>query len=310
MRRSIIHCERAHAKVNLHLEVLHARTDGYHNLLSVMASVGLHDLLKLYEFELVNGVPGEVEMTIEREGGKYASILEGVPVEKNLITKAARKYMTKVGKAAKIVIGITKNIPAGGGLGGGSADAAAMLRLLDISGDEKLGPDMLRTIACEVGADVPFCVTGGLSICEGIGDIIEDFFPLNGLTILLANNGLHVDTAAAYRLIDQSRPQGWASPGFRAKKDKLRLACERSIKDIIQMSVNDFEVPVFNCYPAIADLKNRLLENGAIFSMMTGSGSTVFGLFDNFEIAESARKSLCDEGIQVELTEFVSSVKY
>jgi 4-diphosphocytidyl-2-C-methyl-D-erythritol kinase len=304
MRKTSINCQKAYAKVNLHLAVMRRRSDGYHDLLSVMAAVGLHDLLKLYEYELVDDEPGKVNVTLTVEGGTYASVLENVPVEKNLITKAARQYFLQIGKAARIKVGITKNIPAGGGLGGGSADAAAMLRLLDGCNDNPVGNESLRKIASHVGADVPFCVTGGLAICGGIGDEIEEFAPLNNVVVLLANNGIHVDTATAYRMIDQLRSEGWVSHNVDGMRNELRKACRSSIRDITRLSRNDFESPVFGVHPSIAAVKDEMIRNGAFFSMMTGSGSTVFGLFDSLDSAESTRKRFIDNDIQVELTEF------
>lgn len=304
MRRSLNNSQNAYAKVNLHLAVMRARVDGYHDLLSVMASVGLHDLLKLYDCEFIDGKPGEVDMTIVVEGGKYASVLDGVPVEKNLITKAAKQYLSEAGKAAKIKVGIEKNIPAGGGLGGGSADAAAVLRLLDECSEKPFGSDVLRRIGSKVGADVPFCVTGGLAICGGIGDEIEEIPSGKGDIVLLANNGIHVDTAFAYRMIDQTRSEGWISPGTEDMRNELRKLCRSSIRDLTRYSRNDFEAPVFGLHPSIAAVKDEMIRHGAYFSMMTGSGSTVFGLFDSIGSAEKARKSFIDNNVQVELTEF------
>ena len=309
MRRSSNNSQNAYAKVNLHLAVMRARIDGYHDLLSVMATVGLHDLLKLYDFELIDGKPGEAHISILVEGGNYASVLDDVPVEKNLITKAAKQYLLEAGLSAKLKVGIVKNIPAGGGLGGGSADAAAMLRLLDECSEKPFGPEALRRIGSKVGADVPFCVTGGMAICGGIGDEIEELPLLSGDIILLANNGVHVDTASAYRLIDRTRSEGWISPDIDDMRNELRKLCKSSIRDLTRFSRNDFETPVFGLHPSIAAVKDEMIRSGAYFSMMTGSGSTVFGLFDSIESAEKAKKGFIDNNVQVELTALSGLIK-
>jgi 4-diphosphocytidyl-2-C-methyl-D-erythritol kinase len=300
------YCEIAHAKVNLHLEVLQAREDGYHNLLSVMACVGLSDLLKLDEFELSTGTSGDVDVTIITKGGRQSAVFDKVPVEKNLITKAANAYCRRVGKSARIIVSVEKNIPAGGGLGGGSSDAAAMLRLLE-KAIGPIGDDALHQIAGSIGADVPFCLKGGVALCEGKGEIIEALDPIKGYTVLIANDGTHVDTGAAYRMIDGSRVEGWESPDVRKTKAELRRILESGVlSDLRGVSINDFEIPVFAEYPQIERLKDSINKYGAVFSTMTGSGSTVIGLFDDDHSAKRAGEYLSNNGVQVELTGFVS----
>jgi 4-diphosphocytidyl-2-C-methyl-D-erythritol kinase len=299
------YCECAHAKVNLHLEVLQAREDGYHNLLSVMASVGLYDLLKLDEFELSTGPSGDVDVTIITKGGRQRAVFDKVPVEKNLITKAVNAYCRRIGKTARIVVSVEKNIPAGGGLGGGSSDAAAMLRLLErVIGP--VGEEVLYSIAESIGADVPFCLKGGIALCEGKGEIIETLDPIGGYTVLIANDGTHVDTGAAYRMIDGLRADGWKSRDVRETKTELKRIFKSGVlADLNRTASNDFEIPVFAAYPQISRLKDMVRDCGAVFSTMTGSGSTVIGLFDDDHSAQQAGEYLKSKAVQVELAGFV-----
>jgi 4-diphosphocytidyl-2-C-methyl-D-erythritol kinase len=301
--------ERARAKVNLHLEVLNARSDGYHNLLSVMASVDLSDLLKLDECSITHGIPGDCDITIIPDGGIYRPLLVTIPVENNLITRAIRAYLKKIGRSAKVVVRVEKNIPAGGGLGGGSSDAAAILRLIDGIGAQ-IGTAELRSIAATVGADVPFCIEGGYALCEGIGERIEPVEMNDEYCVLLVNNGIHVDTASAYRMIDESREKKCIQCDVEAQKKDLRKALCLSMKEFGKIAKNDFENSVFEIYPSIAELKKDITEYGAVFAIMTGSGSTVVGIFDNAVKAENARRHMSDKGFLTVLTAFAKPSIY
>jgi 4-diphosphocytidyl-2-C-methyl-D-erythritol kinase len=305
----MVYCERAYAKVNLHLEVLNKRPNGYHNIFSIMSSVGIFDLLKLYECELVSGDSRGLTVTIKDEGGKFPSIIKSVPLEKNLIYKAVRRYAETNKLTGSVSVGIEKNIPAGGGLGGGSTDAAAMLRFLNRRYSLLTNEEMIHC-ASEVGADVPFCLEGGTAFCEGIGDKIEKIKALSGFNILIANDGTHVDTSEAYKQIDYDR----------LSNDILKNQCSvnkevfqqevqtHNFKQLMHLAINDFEKTVFSLFPTVKMIKDTMIENGASFSIMTGSGSTVIGIFENLDAAEATRERLEHNNIGVFLSEFVNPV--
>ncbi len=161
---------RAHAKVNLHLEVLNRRDDGYHNIFSLMASVALHDLLKLEESsarELSGGI--DIAVAVKNNGGIHGSVIDSIPAHENLIARAATLYYERAGMNGKAVFSIEKNIPAGAGLGGGSSDAAAALKLLN-GRLGKFRDDELAEMGSKIGADIPYCLHGGFAIGRGIGE--------------------------------------------------------------------------------------------------------------------------------------------
>ncbi|MBN1499734.1 MAG: 4-(cytidine 5'-diphospho)-2-C-methyl-D-erythritol kinase [Spirochaetes bacterium] len=292
--------EKAYAKLNLSLEVINKRNDGYHNILSLMAAVKMHDLLKLRYFN--NRIDGKVSVEIVSSGPEKA-VIDSTPVEKNLIYRAAAEYLSESGSGADIIIEIDKHIPAGAGLGGGSADAAAMLRILNRK-LRKFDLKTLESIASRVGADVPFCVSNGYSICEGIGDIIE---PLSGNLqhqVLIVNNGIHSSTAESYEYIDLHKKDKIPEND---KKILFRTLINQGMLDGRSISfINDFENAVFSRFSAVKELKKQVQNSGAFFTLMTGSGSTIFGLYDDEVLAEKAADHFSEMYKTVCLTGFLN----
>lgn len=304
MMNSLI-AEKAFAKVNLHLEVLNKRLNGYHNIFSVMAAVGLYDLLKPVKLEINEN--SKHNICIVAVGGSHAGVFEDLPVEKNIIYKAVNKYFEATGLFCDAVFEVEKNIPAGGGLGGGSSDGAAALRILNAK--FALHDDAsLLVIAASIGADIPFCINGGLSFCEGVGDIISQKDVRLPYKILIVNNGSHVNTSSAYKMIDDSRKETVFNKIDDGKFAEFELIFNNGkIIDYKKHFFNDFEKPVFNKFPSVKKLKERMYESGASFAMMTGSGSSVVGLFETDITAETARNGFSDIQ-QVILTDFVGSL--
>jgi len=302
------YCEYSYAKVNLHLEVLAKRQSGYHDILSLMMRTGLFDLLKLDDLKVFDGIPGDVAITIIPDGGDKASLLHDIPPEKNLITKAAKAYFLKAGKSAEITVRIEKNIPAGGGLGGGSADAASMLVLLN-KALGLLSSDDLHSAAVPVGADVPFCLYRTPAFCEGIGEIITPAESSLDACTLIVNNGTHVDTGWAYGRIDAYHSEKAVKSADELIREKeaiaeaLRSGDAGKLKDVCR---NDFEEPVFAAFPSVKELKTALYDMGADMSIMTGSGSTVIGLFKDRSKADKAYTRLIDKKVSAYVTEFVT----
>jgi 4-diphosphocytidyl-2-C-methyl-D-erythritol kinase len=299
----MLYCERAYAKVNLHLKVLGTRTDGYHDIFSIMSSVGLFDLLKLYECNLTEKTPPELTMKIHAEGGQYPELISGIETEKNLMFKACREYLKAAGLSGFIDVGIQKNIPAGGGLGGGSSDAAVMLKMLNRRYGN-LTENELSQCAERVGSDVPFCLTGGTALCTGTGGNVV---PLNGApdyTLLIVNNGVHVDTKEAYHLLDEQRASLLSENADDLDRDIPQLLCN-DIISFLHKAQNDFEPAVFQKNPSIKELKQQMISFGAAFSIMTGSGSTVIGLFKKAENADNAREYFTTKGFYSVVTDFV-----
>jgi 4-diphosphocytidyl-2-C-methyl-D-erythritol kinase len=296
--------EYAYSKINLHLEVLKKRDDGYHDIFSIMAKTNLYDLLKLEKLTLDKSK--SFDLKIVETTGYYVDLVKSIPVSQNLIYKAAKLYCEKAKVSAQIEISLEKNIPAGGGLGGGSADAAAILRLLNSKLKYLSHAELLQT-AVQVGADVPFCLGGGVAICEGIGEQVSTIDFKLPYYVLIVNNGIHVDTKEAYSLIDKGleKKRGQKEDSGTKKKRFYKILKEGVLDDFNAFFYNDFEEPVFKKHPEILSLKQQIRHCGAEFVLMTGSGSTIIGLFDDKLLADKALKSLSNRVLQVNLASFV-----
>jgi 4-diphosphocytidyl-2-C-methyl-D-erythritol kinase len=296
---------RAYAKVNLHLEVINKRDDGYHNIFSLMANVDFHDLLKLDVMEF-SDVPGRQSViTLRKAGGTHASVMDDIPQEKNLVSRAADIYLKKAGMSGNLVFNIEKNIPAGAGLGGGSSDAAAALKMLNRRFN-KFSDTELLGMGRELGADVPYCLTGGFALCKGIGDIVEKIKGNFPYYILIVNNGIHVDTAGAYKSLNKDSVPSLSMEEIQRKEKIIKKAIENeTTPDMWEVLSNDFEKPVFALHEELKKIKNALYDKGADFAMMTGSGSSLIGLFKDREKALKAKKEFNDSIDQVYLAEFI-----
>lgn len=289
--------EKAFAKINLSLEVLGKRMDGYHDILSTMASVEMHDLLKLKQIKKTNG---QINISID-VSGKYKSIFDEIDLKNNLIYKAAEKYCENCSFGFDAKLYLEKNIPSGAGLGGGSADAAAMLRILNKM-FELYSPEQLNRIASVVGADVPFCLMNGIAICEGIGEIILPLDVNLNYFVVIANDGIHIDTKKAYKMLDANLTKNY---DIFNKKSKLIAQLNKGILDgNYQCFINDFESVVFNGHISIKDLKTFFVQNDADFSLMSGSGSSVYGLYSELEKAQIVCEKLKTKCRNVFLTGF------
>jgi 4-diphosphocytidyl-2-C-methyl-D-erythritol kinase len=298
---------RAHAKINLHLEVLNRRDDGYHNIFSLMASVALFDLLKLDDIKVHKSTGSvDIAVAVRSNGGSHAGVIDSIPPHENLIAKAATLYLEQLGMNGTAAFSIRKDIPSGAGLGGGSSDAAAALKLLNgsLNAYQEEG---LAEIGSKIGADVPYCLRGGFAICRGIGEIV---MPVPGALrcwVLIVNDGIHVDTGSAYKALKRSADTGRDSEAAIGKTTRLIAGAlaGKSIEALKSIAKNDFEEPAFRQYPGIAEMKERLYGQEADFAIMTGSGSSVVGLFSTKEKAEKAKSKLAKHYKEVIITKFV-----
>jgi len=250
----------AYAKINIGLYILGKRSDGYHDLETIFHEINLFDEIDL-----------EPHKTMEMNAD---SIL--VPVdETNLCMKAANilKKERKVKEGA--IIQLRKNIPVGAGLGGGSSDAAAVLRGLNELWKLRLSNSQLRTIAEQIGSDVPFFIEGGNAYASGRGEILEHFSLDLPFWIAVVTPLINISTEWAYSHLKLQRD---------GKLSELRTKIAKQIsnpKKIASLVQNDFEESTIKFYPEIGQLKEKLKESGAVFASMSGSGSSVFGFFEN-----------------------------
>jgi 4-diphosphocytidyl-2-C-methyl-D-erythritol kinase len=262
---------RALAKLNLDLRVLGKRPDGYHELRTIFQTISLADSL-------------EIAFTPGRK--TVVELQDSLAIPDNLVTRAAHLAMEAMGAGGCVEIRLTKRIPMGAGLGGGSSDAAAVLLALPVLAGRKLDLAKLSELGQQLGSDVPFFLLGGTAV--GIGRGIE-LFPLPDGPAqfgLVVAPGLHVDTAQAYRDL---------SPRLTSESQENKIVSFQSQvwgRGVGPLPRNDFEGVVFQQHPSLAAIKKRLLRSGASVALMTGSGSALFGLFPDRNGISVALQSL------------------
>ncbi|MBQ8370302.1 MAG: 4-(cytidine 5'-diphospho)-2-C-methyl-D-erythritol kinase [Clostridia bacterium] len=269
----------AYAKINLYLDVHAKRSDGYHDLVSVMQQVSLSDTVSAERTE---------------SGITITCTDPAIPTdERNIAHKCARAFFDFYRISGGVKIAIEKHIPAAAGLAGGSTDGAAVLTLLNRLYGTGADIDTLCEIGAKVGADIPFCIRGGTCICEGIGEILTPLtLPKKNYRILIVFPGDGVSTAEAFRNLD-STPDDSAGHSI----DDV-LAPLKAGKIPVKL-YNSFERAIFPVHPTAAKVKSTLLANGAITAMMSGSGPSVFGLFDSEAALDSAADVLRSAGFAV-----------
>ncbi|NNG65659.1 4-(cytidine 5'-diphospho)-2-C-methyl-D-erythritol kinase [Caldanaerobacter subterraneus] len=253
---------KAYAKVNLTLDVLSKREDGYHEILSVMQSIDLADVI---EFEKAKEILFECD---------HERVPKG---EENLIMKAFNTIRDRYFLNEGVKIKLFKNIPLAAGLAGGSADAAATIVALDKLWNLNLTEKEMEEIASEVGSDVPFCLKGGTKLASGRGEKLQDLegIPLN---LLLVKPDLEISTKEVYTEWDNSRFKSLNSTFLFVEALK-----KGDLLEIARNISNDLERVTSQKYRVIEDIKKSLIEKGALSASMTGSGPTVYGVFNDVE---------------------------
>lgn len=261
---------KAHAKINLGLDVLRKRPDGYHEVYMIMQSLHLHDSI------IIN--------TTEKEGITLKTNLSYLPVNQdNLIYKAAALFLQAHGIHEGLQIELEKNIPIAAGLAGGSSDAAATLIGMNRLYQTGMSLEQLQALGVKLGADIPYCLLLGTALSEGIGEILTPLPPMPACSILLVKPDISVSTKYVYehlRLNESSiHPDINTMTTALANKDIYGLA--KSMDNILQsVTAKD--------YPIISDIKDKMKELGALTSLMSGSGPTVFGIYQNRIMAKKA----------------------
>jgi 4-diphosphocytidyl-2-C-methyl-D-erythritol kinase len=282
---------RAHAKINLDLRVLGTRPDGFHELRTVFQAVSLHDTVRC--------IPRDGAFAIECSSA-------GVPLdETNLIWRAAQtlwRALRRPGRVRDVVVQLEKRIPLQAGLGGGSTDAAATLMALVHAWRVPVRPSQLTDVAAHIGSDVPYFLSGGTALGLGRG---EEIYPLADLPrhwIVLLIPGFGVSTSEAYGWYDAERELS------RAPREAQHVPGPWPSR-AAQM-INDLEAPIAAHHPEIDQMKAALKRAGAAAAAMSGSGSTVFGLFQKRRDAVLAAERLNGSGWRVILTESLGRGEY
>ncbi|QCX33418.1 4-(cytidine 5'-diphospho)-2-C-methyl-D-erythritol kinase [Caloramator sp. E03] len=263
------------AKINLSLDVLGKREDGYHFVKMLMQSISLEDLITVRKSN------NEIKI--------YCDTKDVPCNETNSAYKAAKLMFEKFNISGGVEILIDKKIPVAAGLAGGSTDAAGVIKAVNELYDLKLSLDEMMKIGVNIGADVPFCILGGTALAEGIGEILTPIKPLGGLWCVLAKPQFSVSTREVYSKlkIDEipKHPDIERLIGYIEKGDYVNLA---------ENMVNVLENVTIKEYPIIFEIKNIMMEFNALGSLMSGSGPTVFGMFESKNAAEKCYNRLRD----------------
>ena len=273
---------KSRAKINLSIDVIGKREDGYHIVEMIMQTIDLYDDIKLKELE-------EDNIIIKSE-------CSYIPLnEDNIVYKAAKLIKEKMDIKKGIEIFIKKNIPVAAGMAGGSSNAAAVLVGLNELWKLCLSKDELRDLGLKLGADVPFCIEGGTALAEGIGEKLTYIKGINkDVNILVCKPDIFVSTKEVYQSLDIKN--------IEKRPDNKLLIENLKNDDIVSVSnnmVNVLEEVTSKKYSDIKVIENIIAKNGAMGTMMSGSGPTVFGFFDNEEKARRARVELLENYSQV-----------
>ena len=248
---------KAYAKINLSLDIVGVRDDGYHLIKTVMQSISLHDVI-----------------SVEKRGADItiSCNIPYIPRDKrNIVYKCTEKFFEHTKKRFGVHIDIKKKIPSQAGLGGGSADGAAVLVLLNKLCDNPLTTEELCELGAKVGADIPFCIIGGCALCEGIGEVITPIDSKLALDLCIVKPNFGISTAEAYRAFDNAETLSHPDT------DSVVKALEEGDGKALSSNL----VNVFEMDKRIDEIKKFLVDSGAVASCMSGSGSAVFGILEN-----------------------------
>lgn len=265
---------KSYGKINLGLDVLRRREDGYHEVRMIMQTVGLYDLLTMKKIK-----DDKIQMTCN---------LTFLPTdERNLVYKAVKLMKDKYHIKDGVEINLNKRIPVAAGMAGGSSNCAAALKGMNQLFDLGLSIDELCEIGVTLGADVPYCIWGGTALSEGIGEKLSRVDAMPECYILIAKPGISVSTAFVYQNLNLS---GLAKhPDIDGMLECLRI---KDLKGICDRLENVLETVTIKEYPIIEEVKKHLMDQGAMGALMSGSGPTIFAIFQDKKTADNALKSL------------------
>lgn len=273
----------AFAKINLGLRIIERRPDGFHAIETIFHRIALSD---------------EITLSSAASGIALSCSDPSLPAdETNLCWKAAACLQKECGSEFGVSMHIRKRIPMGAGLGGGSSDAAVILRHLPRLWGKRIDDDRLLALGASLGSDVPFFLQDSSAYAEGRGELLTPFTLRLPYWIVLVNPGIHVSTPWAYGEFSKRLASGLA-----VRRGTLFSAATHAMASLDDALKNDFEDVVFPAFPAVRALKEELLASGASYALMSGSGSSVFGLFDNENDAHRAHK-IFSERMFTSLTE-------
>lgn len=274
---------KAYAKINISLDVTGKREDGYHLLKMIMQTI------ELYDFITVDRCNSGINIICNKP---Y------VPIdERNLAYKAAKLFMDTYNIKSGVSIGIKKNIPVSAGMAGGSTNAAAVLKAVNQVFNANVSDDELKTLGLRLGADVPFCITGGTALCEGIGEIITPLKPFKNHILVLVKPSFGVSTKEVYQSLNINKIFK------RPETEKLIQAMEsEDLRFVSENMKNVLENVTLRKHTILREIKKEMMNRGALGSMMSGSGPTVFGFFDDMLKAQFCFEKLKENYKEVFIT--------
>ncbi len=284
---------KALAKINLGLDVIRRREDGYHEVSMVMQTIHLFDRL-----EMEKNHSGNITMETN---------ISFLPVnENNLVYKAAKLLYDEFGIKDGIHINLQKRIPIAAGMAGGSTDAAAVLYGMNKLFELGLTTEQLMKRGVKIGADVPYCIMRGTALAEGIGEKLSPLPPMVKCPILIAKPPINVSTKFVYENLKLD--ENTVHPNIPQLIADIK---EKDLKKIAKDMGNVLETVTIPAYPIIAEIKEHMMNHGAVGSMMSGSGPTVFGLFEDEETAQAAFEAMKKSGLakQVYLTSIYNTIR-
>ncbi len=273
---------KAYAKINLGLDVVRRLANGYHEVKMIMQTVGIYDTLTLQKTK-----PG---IKVTTDSGE-------VPAdESNLVYKAARLLTDTCQIKEGIAIHLEKRIPVAAGMAGGSTDAAAVLKGMNTLFSMGLSEEELKMLGVKLGADIPYCIMGGTALAEGIGERLEKLPPAPDCFLLIAKPDINVSTKYVYENLKLSEIK--KHPDIDGMKEAVKTG---SLQGITSRMENVLESVTEEKYPVIKKLKLYMEENGALKALMSGSGPTVFGIYEREEDALAAKEKLTGSGLAKQL---------
>lgn len=287
---------KAYGKINLGLDVLRRREDGYHEVKMIMQTVGIYDKIDLIQKD---------EPGIEVETNLYYLPCN----ENNLVYKAAHMLIEEFGIRKGLKIKLKKFIPVAAGMAGGSSDAAAVLFGVNKMFDLGLTMEELKERGVKIGADVPYCIMRGTALSEGIGEILTPLPPMPQCQVLIAKPGVSVSTKFVYENLHVNELKKEQHPDIDGMVEAIRRG---DLYGVAEKFGNVLETVTEKEYPVIGEIKDKMKEMGAVNALMSGSGPTVFGLFVSPSAAEAAYEELrcgplSEKVKQVYLTNFYNS---
>lgn len=273
---------KAMGKINLGLDVLRRRPDGYHEVRMIMQNVELGDTLRFVK--------------TEEEGISIRTNKKDLPVdEQNLVYKAIRLMQEEYQLPGGIRVSLEKQIPVAAGMAGGSTDAAAALVAMNRLFDLKLTEERLRELGLKLGADVPFCIMGGTALAEGIGEMLTSLPKAPACYVLIARPDISVSTKEVYESLQEE--------GIVSHPDidgMIQAIWKKNLSGVVERMENVLEAVTVKKHPVIEKIKDKMRQEGALEAMMSGSGPTVFGIFADAVSAGEAYKQIVASGLSAQ----------